>query len=59
MMKRKYEIRWYEYELTRPRRRKFWTRIGATLYAMYIGKKQSAKVFIYNIGIGKVIGIIK
>lgn len=56
-MKRNFEIRWYEYELTKPRRKKFLTRIGAMLYAIYISKTQNAKVLIYNIG--KVIGITK
>jgi hypothetical protein len=56
-MKREYEIRWYEYELTKPCRKKFLTRAGATLYAIYISKKQNAKVLIYRNG--KVIGISK
>lgn len=55
-MKREYEIRWYEYELTKPRRKKFLTRIGAAMYAMYISGKQNAKVLIYKNG--KTIGLI-
>lgn len=47
-MKREYEIRWYEYELTKPRRKKFLTRIGAAMYAMYISRRQNAKVLIYK-----------
>ena len=47
-MKREYEIRWYEYELTKPCRKKFLTRAVATLYAMYISKKQNVKVLIYK-----------
>ena len=56
-MKREYEIRWYEYELTKPCRKRFLTRTIATLYAMCISRKQNTKVLIYKNE--KVIGITK
>lgn len=35
-MKRKYEVRWYEYDPTRERSRKFFTKLGAIFFASYI-----------------------
>lgn len=34
-MKRKYEVRWYECNLTEEKRRKFFTEIGARVFALY------------------------
>lgn len=41
-MKKKYEVRWYEYELTQEKSRKFFTEKGASLFAWYIGYSQGA-----------------
>lgn len=35
-MKWKYEVRWYELNLTRLRSRKFFTKIGAIFFASYL-----------------------
>lgn len=35
-MKRKYEVRWYEYDLTEEKKRKFFTYFAAVLYAAYL-----------------------
>lgn len=35
-IRRRYEVRWYEYNLTQERRRKFFTEIGATLYHVWL-----------------------
>jgi hypothetical protein len=48
-MKRKYQVRWYEYNLTNERSRKFFTEWGAVLFAYYIGKRQNAKARISGI----------
>ena len=34
-MKRRYQVRWYEYNLTQPRSRNFFTEIGARVFALY------------------------
>lgn len=35
-MKRRYEVRWYAYNLTQPRCRKFFTELGATLFHVWL-----------------------
>ena len=35
-MKRTIRVEWYEYDLTQPRCRKFFTEIGASLYVWYL-----------------------
>ena len=47
-MKRKYEVRWYELNLTRPRSRKFFTKIGAIFFASYIEAYEYAKPEIHE-----------
>lgn len=34
-MKRRYEVRWYEYNMTQPMRRKFFTEMGARIFMCY------------------------
>lgn len=48
-MKRKYKAEWYEYELTKPCCRKFFTEFAAVVFAYFIGKWQNAKVKISGI----------
>lgn len=48
-MKRKYEVRWYEHNLTQPRSRKFFTEIGARIFAWYVETFEGAITKIYNI----------
>lgn len=47
-MKRKYEVRWYEHNLTQPRSRKFFTKWGAIIFAAYIEAYEYAKSEIYE-----------
>lgn len=47
-MKRKYEVRWYEYNLTKEKRRKFFTHWGAIIFAAYIEAYEYAKPEIYE-----------
>lgn len=49
-MKRKYQVRWYEYGLTVERSRNFFTEIGAWLFAKSISRKQHTKAIIYEKG---------
>lgn len=35
-MKRTHEVRWYEYNLTKEKRRKFFTEWGAMIFAAYL-----------------------
>jgi hypothetical protein len=39
-MRRKYEVEWYEFNLTQRRSRKFFTETGAILFARWISKQQ-------------------
>lgn len=43
MMKRKYEVRWYECDLTEEKRRKFFTEIGASMFAAYLEVYENVK----------------
>ena len=43
-MKRRYEVRWYAYNLTQPRCRNFYTEFGATMFHLwrwYVRKEES------------------
>lgn len=42
-MERKYIVRWYEYNLTRERNRKFFTEAGASFFAWYISYRENTK----------------
>ena len=35
-MKKRYEVKWYELNLTIPKTRKFFTKMGAIIFAAYI-----------------------
>ncbi len=35
-MKRKYEVRWYDHNLTKEKCRKFFTEVGAAMFAAYL-----------------------
>lgn len=43
MMKRKYEVRWYECDLTEEKKRKFFTEIGAAMFAAYLEVYENVK----------------
>lgn len=49
-MIRDYELRWYEYNLTVERRKRFFTRIGALLYKWYLLRfnGEIAKTYVYE-----------
>ena len=48
-MRRYYEVRWYEFNLTEMRSRKFFTEIGAELYKWYLEHYEGAIAKIYEI----------
>lgn len=45
-MKRKYKVFWYELNLTRPLSRKFFTKVGAVIFASWIEAYEYAKPII-------------
>lgn len=47
-MKRKYEVRWYELNLTQPRSRKFFTKKGALLFMCYLETFEHVQPVIYR-----------
>ena len=47
MMKRKYEVRWYEYNLTEERR-KFFTHWGAIIFMAYLEAYENVEPVIYR-----------
>jgi hypothetical protein len=47
-IRRRYEVRWYEYNLTQERRRKFFTEIGAALYHVWLFYFRKEKSIIYE-----------
>lgn len=47
-MKRRYEVRWYECDLTEMRYRRFFTEKGASLYAWYLKNYQQLTAKIYK-----------
>ena len=50
MMKKKYEVRWYEFDLTNEIRRKFFTEVAANFYAWWIEYKYNLKTRILKHG---------
>lgn len=42
-MKRRHEVRWYEYNLTQEKRRKFFTEWGAIIFAAYLEAYENVK----------------
>lgn len=42
-MKRKYRVDWYEYDLTQPCTRRFYTELAAVVFAHFISKCQHTK----------------
>ena len=36
MIRRRYEVRWYAYNLTEPRKRRFFTDIGAGVFQLWL-----------------------
>lgn len=44
-----YEVRWYEFNLTERRSRKFFTEVGARLFALYAETFNGAITKIYEI----------
>lgn len=47
-MKRKYEVKWYAFNLTERQSRKFFTEAGANLFAWWIEFKYNAYTKIYK-----------
>lgn len=48
-MRYKYEVRWYEFNLTEQQSRKFFTEIGAEIYQWYLLHFRGAIAKIYEI----------
>ena len=48
-MRKCYEVRWYEFNLTEMQSRKFFTEIGAELYKWYLEHYEGAIAKIYEI----------
>ena len=48
-MKKKYEVRWYEHNLTQWMSRKFFTEWGAVVFASYIEAYECAKPKIHKL----------
>lgn len=47
-MKKKFRVEWYDYDLTQPRCRKFFTEIGANIFAWWKTYKDKVKTRIIN-----------
>lgn len=47
-MKKKYEVRWYAYNLTQPMCRKFFTEIGASIFYLWLRFVNKEKPTIYE-----------
>lgn len=47
-MKRRYYVRWYAYNLTQPRCRKFFTELGATLFHVWLYYFRNEESIIYE-----------
>lgn len=45
----RYEVRWYAFNLTERKSRKFFTKIGASIYAAYLEAYEDAVVKIYEL----------
>lgn len=48
-MKKKFEVRWYEHNLTQEKMRKFFTELGAIAFASYIEVYEYAKPRIHKL----------
>ena len=48
-MERRYEVAWYAFNLTERRSRKFFTEVGANLFAWYLQYTQGAVTKIYTL----------
>lgn len=48
-MKKKYEVRWYEHNLTEQRCRNFFTKVGAIFFASYMEAYEDVKPTIREI----------
>jgi hypothetical protein len=46
-MKKMYQVRWYEYNLTNERHRNFFTEIGAQVFRLWLLWKRKEKSLIY------------
>ena len=46
-MKRRYEVKWYAFNLTERKSRKFFTEVGASLFAWWIEFSEGAFTKIY------------
>ena len=49
MVKKRYEVRWYELNLTQEKRRKFFTKIGAIFFASYLEAYEYATATVHEI----------
>lgn len=47
-MNKRYQVRWYEYNLTQPRCRNFFTEIGAQLFRLYKKLVTKEKTILYE-----------
>lgn len=47
-MKRKYQVRWYEYNLTKERSRNFFTAIGAHMFSTWLLVRYDVNAKIYT-----------
>ena len=47
-MKRRYQVKWYEYNLTVPRSRKFFTELAATLFHVWLYYANGEESIIYE-----------
>jgi hypothetical protein len=48
-MKRRFEVRWYELNLTERKSRKFFTELGAEIFKWYLGRRCDAYAKVYEI----------
>ena len=48
-MKRKYEVRWYELNLTQEKRHRFFTEVAALFYAWWIEYKYDVITRVYEL----------
>lgn len=48
-MKRRWEVRWYEHNLTQENRRRFFTDIGANFFAWWIEFKYDLRTMVYEV----------
>lgn len=47
-MNRRYQVRWYHYNLTQPMSRDFFTEIGAALFKVWLSLFKKTKSIIYE-----------